>query len=100
MAHGSASGRGGGLSFEWITLESQSGVRLIPIPSPRPVHTHIGVVFGLAGDRVAVAKQELFTGVMVEASVCAAAKPSRPCENTSPPSSNRAPKLYFSRKPP
>ena len=71
MAHGSASGRVGGLSFEWITLESQSGVRLIPIPSPRPVHTHIGVVFGLAGDRVAVAKQELFTGVMLEVVVAA-----------------------------
>ena|ERR1700753_2993394 len=37
---------------------------------------------------------------MVEACVCGAANPSRPCAKTSPPNSNRSPKVYFNRNPP
>src|SRR5208282_113522 len=39
--------------------------------APGPVHACIGIVLGLSGDRVAIAKQELLVGVVLEVVIAA-----------------------------
>ena len=46
-------------------------VGVLVVFSPGPVHARIGIVLGLSGDRMAVAKEKLLVGVVLEVVITA-----------------------------
>jgi hypothetical protein len=58
------------IDISWPIEPEHRLVRLVTL-SPGPVHADIGVVFRLSGDGMAVAEQELLSGMIFEVVVTA-----------------------------
>ena len=79
--------------------------------APGPVHAHVRIVLGLAGNGVSVTEKKLLVGVVLEVVVAARnrsgwkpvseGRQSLPlrAKRPAPPSSRRWPKVYFRRNP-